>query len=155
MKKIFLAKNKYALVDDDDYEALSKHRWYVCKSRYNTYAVGSAIKNGRHKTTRMHREIMRPSKCMQVDHIDGDGLNNQKSNLRIVTNSQNQMNVPTRRDNKSGFKGVFLRKDCNAWRAYIDLNYMRVHLGNFKSKEEACRARQKASAEFHGEFART
>jgi len=89
-----------------------------------------------------------------VDHIDGDGLNNRWSNLRDVTHSQNLMNAAVRSDSTSGHKGVSYDKTRNRWYAYINLNGKRKMLGRHMTKQEAISARQKAESELFGEYAR-
>jgi hypothetical protein len=101
MKKIQLTKNKYALVDDEDYEELNKYNWYYS---YQGYAVRT---NHRlNKCIYMHRIIMNPLDYKQVDHINHNKLDNRKENLRICDRFQNLQNSKIRLDNKSGIKGV-------------------------------------------------
>ena len=90
----------------------------------------------------------------EVDHIDGDGLNNKWSNLRDVTHSQNLMNAAVRSDSTSGYKGVSYDRSRDRWYAYINLDGKRKMLGRYKTKQEAVDARLKAEQQFFGEFAR-
>ena len=87
-----------------------------------------------------------------VDHIDRDKLNNHKSNLRYATNSENNMNKSRQSNNTSGAIGVFFRKDRNKWRAVINQNGNKIHLGSFETKEEAIEARSKAEETYFKAF---
>ncbi len=154
MKKIKLTQGKYTLVDNDDYEMLNMHKWYVKKGENTFYAVRSIfLKNGKQTTLRMHRLLIDAPNGLEVDHEDGNGLNNQKSNIRLATRSQNRMNRPKQSRNTSGFKGVSWDKTHKVWMAYITLNSVQKNLGYFKSKQEAYQVRREASIEYHKEFA--
>jgi hypothetical protein len=103
----------------------------------------------------MHRVIMQISSDLQVDHIDGNGLNNQRDNIRAVTPSQNSQNQRIKANNKSGIKGVRWDKIRCKWVAEIGVNRKGVHLGRFDAKEDAASAYATASARIHGNFGRT
>jgi hypothetical protein len=101
----------------------------------------------------MHRQLIMPLKGLQVDHINGNGLDNRKANLRICTPSQNGCNRNRISRSQSGFKGVrWLKERCN-WRAEIGLYSRHYNLGSFSSAIEAALAYDKAARELHGEFA--
>lgn len=142
------AKRKLlVMVDDEDYETLSKFNW-VSMKELTIYS---------HTTDKgrilIHRYIMNCPENLEVDHIDGNRLNNQKSNLRIVNSSQNKMNRGPRKDCKSGYKGVtWNNKNCN-WNARIMANGRYKHLGCFQSKEEAAKAYNDAAKIYFGEYA--
>lgn len=120
MKVIELTQSKSALVDDDDYDSLSCHTWCAVKDhRRPVFYATTARSRGDEgpKTIQMARMILglEPGDGKQVDHIDGDGLNNRRSNLRVVTMRQNQFNsVKPRRPSSSKYKGVVWnpRKKC-------------------------------------------
>ncbi len=151
MKTINLTKGYVALVDDDDYERLSMLKWSATVKKTNIYA--SVYVAGKNK--RMHRIIMNAPPELQVDHIDGNGLNNQKSNLRLCTNSQNSMNKGKRNENTSSkYKGVYYVKAAKSYRAEIQKDGKKKVLYGFKTQEEAALAYNKAAIELHGEFAR-
>lgn len=145
MRKIYLSgKNKhlYALVDDEDYEKLSDVKWYLHEKGY---AINSRSK-------RMHRLVNGTPKGKQTDHINGDKLDNRRSNLRTCDNRRNHYNKGLRKDNKTGYKGVAWNKLCGKYEAYIKLPHKKKHLGTFKSLEEAVQVRKEAERELHGEF---
>lgn len=105
MKKIKLLNAKYALVDDSDFDELNKFEWHTDAKGYAVRSNG--LSKGKQRQVRMHREIMNTPKGMDTDHIDHDKLNNQRDNLRVCTNSQNQMNrVKPAHGVTSKFKGV-------------------------------------------------
>lgn len=148
MKRIPLTQGKFALVDDIDSSFVSSFKWCIKKHGRTFYA-----KYSRHKkphTTYMHVLIMQPPKGMEIDHIDGDGLNNQRKNLRVCTHAENMKNSQKRLGNKSGFKRVFFLKESGRWSASIGVNGKRLHLGHFLSKEKAHEAYLRACARYHG-----
>lgn len=158
MKEINLTKNKIALVDDDDFEKLSKFKWYAHKSRTIFYAERHINSNGKRTTIRMHRFLMEVPKEKEVDHIDGNGLNNQKSNLRICSRQENLRNQKLSVRNKSGFKGVSWSSRTKKWVSQIGITINKKetikNLGYFKSKEEAAKTYDNAAKELFGEFAK-
>jgi len=90
----------------------------------------------------------------QIDHIDGNQLNNKFSNLRIATQSQNMMNTKLRSDNTSGCCGVYKARTLGKWEAFISIDKKSVYLGVFKWKHDAITARKNAEIEHYGEFRR-
>jgi hypothetical protein len=123
----------------------------VCAYRWRKSQKGYAISVGR-KSVRMHRLITGCVANMQVDHINGDRLDNRRSNLRIVTNSQNQMNRRVT-NNKCGIKGVYYHIRCKKWCAKIQRDGQQLYLGVFRTAEEAAQARTLTEKQIHGEFA--
>lgn len=153
MKQIICSNGMTTLVDDDDFERLSRYKWSARKTSkgYRWYAY-------RHSGIAMHRDIMGLKKGdkRQVDHrITEDTLNNQKSNLRVATGCQNEANRPKNKNNTSGFKGVSWHKKKQKWGAWIGVDNKSIWLGWFSSAEVAHQAYCKAAARMHGEFART
>lgn len=146
MKEIKLSKGYAALVDDEDFEYLNQWKWYVYIDRSYKYAIRRDRNTG--KRIKMHRIILNAPDNMLVDHIDHNGLNNQKTNIRLCTNSQNQWNMKGRRN---GFKGVSI--DKYRFRSSIKYQGKTIHLGNFKTEIEAAIAYDKKAKELFGEFA--
>jgi hypothetical protein len=144
----------YAKVDDDDFEKLSKYKWQL---HSDNYAIGWDKKKygGSGKMVFMHRHIIRPSDGLQVDHVDGDKLNNCKSNLRQCTDTQNKANSVLKKNNSTGHKGVWFDGRRKKYRAYIKKNYRTIHLGYFKTLEEAANAYDQAAIMYFGEYALT
>ena len=157
-KTIPLTQGQFAIVDAADYEWLSRWKWCYTPSDKGSggYAVRTRLKTdgpgGRN--IRMHRIILGDIlDGFQPDHVDRDGLNNQRSNLRLATTSQNHMNRELRSDNTSGFKGVSWHKYNKKWRALIGVNGRVIHLGYFDDMRVAARAYNQAALEHFGDFA--
>lgn len=144
MKKISLTKGKYALVDDEDFDELSKYSW--CSP--GRYAERGTFKNGIHKGILMHRQIMGAKKGQEIDHIDRNRLNNQKSNLRFCTRSENVINAGMLKNNVSGVKGVHWSNWHKLWMAYIEKDKKRKYLGFFKHKQDAIKERELAELKY-------
>lgn len=156
MREILLTQGQKALVDDADYERLSKFNWCVFRRKGTFYAMrGLWLGEGKQRTLLMHRAILGLRSNQKVDHVDGNGLNNTRSNLRVATTSENGMNRGKQKNNKSGFKGVCFFARTNKWVAYIRVNRKSRNLGYFFTPEEAHAAYCAAASELHGEFART
>jgi len=153
MKLIPLTRGKYAKVDDEDFEYLNQFKWCV-QGKYAGRL--SSRKFGKRSMILMHREILHTPNGMLTDHIDEDGLNNQKYNIRVCTSSQNAANIKMRKANTSGFRGVRLdkRAKIKKWRVDIRNVCMKLYVGHFYSKEEAARAYDKKATELFGKFAR-
>lgn len=156
MKKIPLTQGYFAEVSDDWYEYLVQWKWRLKSGSNNNvlYAVtGDCVKEKGQKVVLMHRLIMNCPENMNVDHIDGDGLNNQKSNLRICNTSQNTANQKKRKNTTSLFKGVCWHKRDNVWRAKLVKNNLKVLDKGFRDEVEAAKAYDNAALEHFGEFA--
>lgn len=154
MKTIPLTQGKFAIVDNEDFDALNKHKWCVLGKR--DYVV-RAMRNRENKriTVYMHRVIMGAIRRIdEVDHVNLNRLDNRRSNLRKATRFQNSCNRPKTIRNKSGHKGVRWRKDELKWEALIGVNGKLIGLGMFMDINEAAMAYQTAAKKYHGEFAR-
>jgi len=141
-------------LDRADWEKVKDWRWNLCKFRVDgpTYVTGTP--RYLRKMQRLHRVILglTPSDPA-VDHIDGNPLNNRRSNLRLATVSQNNANCKKRRTNKSGYKGVSFSKERQKWAAYIKYENKTYGLGRFDNVEDAARAYDRAAKEKFKEFA--
>ena len=152
---IDIGKGLKAQVDEQDYEFLSRWKWKPQFSYNSVYAVRSGMVNGKRKHFAMHRQIM-GFPILDVDHKDGNGLNNRRSNLRTATDGQNQANQTIRKQAKtSRFKGVSKRDRDKAWRAAIQINGARIYLGSFFEESEAAKAYDQAARKAWGEYAFT
>lgn len=160
MKYIELTQGKRAMVDDDLYDWLSQWRWYYKPRAYGDGNVGDAARtlNGRglttNKTIRMHNMIMPAPPGFETDHIDCNPLNNQRSNLRSSTKSQQGWNRRRQKNNTSGHKGVYWHKRDKKWRVQLRVGGKKKFIGNFAEKEDAIKAYRQAAKKYHGEFAR-
>lgn len=157
MKEIQLTKGYVAIVDDGDYELVSRHAWRArVKKSGAVYAQTHGFRSDGKKTTlSMHRLIMGVTDSkVQIDHINGIGWDNRRSNMRTCTNAENCKNKGAQRSNTSGVKGVSWHKRDNKWQAHITSDSKQIYLGVFETKDEAVFARQVASIKYHGEFAR-
>src|SRR5258708_4039644 len=146
MKYIKLTQNKFAIVDDKDFEYLNQFRWFYS----NKYAKRSIWypKIKRQKQIRMHNVICKPINDMFVDHINGNTLDNRRENLRICTQTENNRNRKISKNNQSGLKGVSFFK--NRWRAIIKRRF----IGYFNTKEEAAKAYDNESLKEFGKFSK-
>lgn len=140
-----------AVVDDCDFERLSQYGWYCNDKGYAARTEPKA--DGGYRTIRMHRDVLQAPDGMQTDHINGNRLDNRRTNLRLCINAENQRNARKRRDNTSGVKGVCWHKCSGRWQARISVDGKKRHLGLFDSRDEAAHAYNKAAVELHGEFA--
>lgn len=144
---ITLTQGYHAEVDTDNLRFLSSHRWYASGRGGLLYAR----RKEKGKTVYMHREIMNAPDGIQIDHINGNGLDNRRLNLRVCTTAQNQHNSTKRANTSSRFKGV--DRDRKKWRARICINGEKIWIGRYKSEFEAAEAYDKKAVEHFGEFA--
>ena len=167
MKYIELTQNKKAMVDDEDFEWLNSFKWYYhCAKRKTGRKTGYAMrdvslgfdKNHKRlwKHIYMHREINKTPEDMLTDHQDGNGLNNQRFNLRTATRSLNGFNRGRDNNNASSdiYKGVYWHKQISRWYSRIAFNGKDKYLGTFDTARDAAKAYNLAALEYHGEFAR-
>ncbi len=151
--KVPLSQGRSALIDGVDSAIIAGHGWCAVKVRNTFYVRARAKKDsGCGKKVQMHRLIINAKRGQIVDHINGDGLDNRQSNLRICTNMQNMQNMKARWG-KSKYKGVHWVDKQKKWRAQMTINYKRINLGYFSSEIEAAKAYDTAAIKHFGEFA--
>lgn len=144
-----LTHGKFAIVDAEDYDRLGKYKWYCREAKNNFYAFR---RNGK-KMVSMHREIINAPEGLLVDHIDGDGLNNCKSNLRLCTYAENACNRRPNRKGSSKYKGVWFHKRERKWEARITRKGKLKYLGRYDDEIEAALAYDRKAKQLFGEFA--
>lgn len=151
MKYIKLTQNKFTLVDDEDFDRLNQFKWYWT----GRYVIRNLKLPGNKRTTKsLHREVLNLSKnILLVDHIDRNTLNNQKINLRLVNNLQNNMNRKIQVNNTSGYKGVTFNKKMSKWRGQIYFKNKYIYLGYFHDPKEAAEIYNKTATNLFGQFA--
>jgi hypothetical protein len=152
MNKYIQLKHGTAIIDEQDFDKINQYKWnsaYLGKSK-TPYATSSHFG----KTVYMHRLVMNAEFGQTVDHIDGNGLNNSRNNLRFVTPSQNLLNTSKRSDNTSGHKGISWCPDREKYQVYVNIDRKRKSLGRYRTLEEAIYVRDRAVKEHYGEFAR-
>jgi hypothetical protein len=161
VKKIKLTQGKYALVDNEDFEWLNQWKWCAHKNHNRWYVERGGWKKKEKKTIAilMHREILKlkPNDTREGDHKNGNGLDNQRHNLRICTHADNQHNQIVKK-HSSKFKGVYLKgiylkNRTKKWGAQIRLNHNTIHLGYFYKEVKAAKVYDKVATELFGEFA--
>ena len=155
MKEIPLTKGKVALVDDGDFEYLSQWKWAANKNRNTFYAYRYGFDKIKNKKTGiiMHREILGFPENLEVDHINNNGLDNRKENLRTCSRLQNSQNTIKRDNCKSIFKGVEYHKKTNKFRATVCSRGNKHRSKWFKTELEAASAYDELAKKFFGEFA--
>lgn len=154
MKFIPLTQGRMAIVDDKDYEWLNQWKWYVYKKRHTYYAVRMTGFRPQ-KQIFMHRLILNPPDGFESDHINHNGLDNRRANLRACTRSQNQQNKKAKLGVTSQYKGVHYRlgKLKKHWIAQIQINKKSIYLGYFKNEIAAAKAYDSKAVELFGDFA--
>lgn len=156
MREVALANTTLvAIVDDEDYERVSQLKWHLKPGRHTFYAIASTGKTKRknNKPLRMHRFVLPSTTAKVIDHINRNGLDNRKSNLREATMAQNTVNSGPNRLNTSGFKGAYYDKRDKYWLAAIKHNNKFIRIGSYDSAEEAARAYDAEAKRLLGEFA--
>jgi hypothetical protein len=150
MKEISLTRGKVAIVDEEDFDLLNVRHWRVINfEKSNTYAATVINK----KIVFMHRLLMKNNDTMLVDHINGNGLDNRKTNLRYCTHSQNMRNRKLSYNSSTGFKGVH---NCSngRYRVQITFNNKRISIGRFDDILFAAKAYDDTARKLFGEFAK-
>ncbi|MDD4292006.1 MAG: HNH endonuclease [Clostridia bacterium] len=145
MKSLELSRGKVAIVDDETYIWLKKYKWTLSGS--GKYALYYPKRNGKRRLIQMHRIIMNAKKREIVDHIDGNGLNNQKENLRIVTHRQNMLNK------KNLKKKIGITRHQKGYWARIRVEKKHISLGVYENEDDAIRAYEDAARKYYGDKA--
>lgn len=153
MKIVHLTKGYDAIVDNVDYERVIKFKWYAS---VQVSGIVYAYRTCKKKTIIMHRFIVNApmDTSIGVDHINGDGLDNRKSNLRLCTKSQNAANSRKYATNTSGYKGVYFDKRENKWVSRIRLSGKRIYIGGFNDRISAAKSYDLKAKEIFGRFAK-
>lgn len=155
MKEIKLTQDKIAFVDDEESPRLSLFRWYANHERGRWYVRRqSRHESGKQVGIKLHREIVNAKPGQIVDHINGNGLDNRKENLRICNDSENQRNKRIGSSNKSGYKGVCWISSRGKWKVYVQVDKKRIHLGYFENLIDAALAYNQGAMKHHGVFAK-
>jgi hypothetical protein len=156
-RRIPLTQGKYAIVDPEDYDRLSKYKWYAARCKNIFYAGRNSrpAKGRKRLYIKMHTAVLKPPRGFIIDHINRNGLDNRKANLRIVTYAQNSLNRPYKKrpDSPSKYKGVTWHKAQRKWAVQICYNNIHKNVGYFHDEIEAAKAYDKAAKKHHKDFA--
>jgi len=155
-RKIPLTQGKFAIVDPEDYPHLARYKWFLAKCPTSSYAARWQYLPNCQKRERiwMHHQIISLPKGLVCDHINRNGIDNRKANLRPATVSQNLCNRPKRKTKtRSKYKGLEWDKLQRKWKARIQFNNRQIYLGSFASETDAAKAYDQAAHELHGRFA--
>lgn len=152
--EIALTQGKKALVDPEDFAELSQHRWYAYKAGRTYYAARmQRLSCGAKTRITMHAQILRPSEGLSPDHINQEGLDNRRSNLRLATSQENAQNRRSQLNSSSKYLGVSWDKNKKLWQVTIRVEGRKKFLGRYLSEEFAASIYDKAAQEAFGEFA--
>lgn len=152
--EIKLTQGMVAIVDIEDYEYVSKFNWGASHNGWGVWYAVRRPPKGERGRIRLHRFILNAPDDMFVDHINGNGLDCRKSNLRLCTNAENGRNSKIPITNLSGYKGVCWHKATQKWIVQINVNGKRTHIGLFENKLDAAIAYNDAAVRYYGEFAK-
>lgn len=154
-RTIPLTQGRVAIVDAADYDAIAAHKWYAHRQYGDVFYAGRSLPvgNGKFATLHMHRLIMAAPKGLVVDHINHNGLDNRRSNLRLCTNLENVRHCSSAKGATSKYLGVGWHKSTAKWMARIRFGGKQVHLGTFIDEAAAARAYDEAAHKHYGTFA--
>lgn len=141
MKLIPLSKGQHAIVDDEDYDAMNSVKWYTYECFYTFYAMRTVrMGGGKKKSFHMHRMINKTPDGMLTDHINGNGLDNRKENLRSVSHKENMVNCARNTPKRPKYRGISWHKSNYKWYAQITIDSKNIYIGSFHNQEEAASA---------------
>ena len=153
-KEIELTNGMKALVDDEDYDNLLNYKWRCLKNGKTHYAIFGKRINGKYINIWMHRMIMNAKdRKSEVNHINHNGLDNRKENLRITTHDKVIIQSQVSDKKQSKYKGISYHKPTNKWRARININGKTTYLGYYNNEIEAAKSYEKKAIELYGEYA--
>lgn len=155
MKKIPLGNGEFALVDDSDFDWLSKYTWHRETRELCKYATRNRLKGETAFSKFMHRLIMDAPPKTRIDHINGNGLDNRRSNLRFCDHSQNLCNRRLNKNSATGLKGVHFNQNLRKWTVSICKNNHQFRVGTYSTSHDAMIAYDAAATVLHKQFART
>lgn len=158
--KFLIESHKYGdkeiIIDVEDWDKVKQYRWFCdCKNGGKTFYVrANKWSRNKRKNVYLHRLILgSDNSANDIDHKNGNACDNRKENLRECLHSENMGNQKFRVNNTSGFKGVFWHGLTRKWKAQIKVDYKSIHIGLFKTKEDAARAYNNAARQYYGKFA--
>lgn len=154
-RKILLNRGRFAIVDQDDFEKFKEYKWHLLRVHSRSQYAGRMVKRGNKRCREtMHRVVTNAPDGLYVDHINHNGLDNRKENLRIVTPEQNAWNTRGQDNNiSSQYKGVSWNKKRRKWVVSIRIDRKSKHIGFFEDEKEAAAAYDKAAKKHRGEYA--
>ena len=152
MKKIKTSQGHVVIVDDIDYPSVFLYKWQSKKRGKTYYAVRQICIEGKPVEIALHRQILCAQKGQHIDHINHNGLDNRRANLRFCTRSQNMGNM-LKQNGSSQYKGVTWKKDSHRWAAQIQCQKQKLHLGYYKREVDAAIAYDQAALNYFGSFA--
>jgi hypothetical protein len=150
MKIMAAYHSEEVILDDEDFEKVSKFNWFI---DVRGYVVSSWRLNGKGGTYYLHRMVTSAPTGLEVDHINHNKLDNRKENLRVCTRSQNARNTHKHVGNTSGYKGVSIDNSRNRWQVHIKVGKKRINLGGFDDVIVAAKVYDDAARKYFGEFA--
>lgn len=154
-REIPLTQGKVAIVDAEDFDFVSRFKWHTLRSKNGRYYAARKVRiEGTDYTILMHRFLLNAPSGKDIDHVNRNGLDNQRHNLRLCTRSENNRNSLKRNTGKSRFKGVSWHGAGNLWKVRIYIDHKQISLGYSRCEEEAARAYDFAALNLFGEFAR-
>lgn len=157
MKELPLTRGKVALVDDADFDWLNQWKWYASEAKPGRFYAVRFIwlkERGAAKIVSMHRELLKVGPSIKVDHKNGNGLDNQRHNIRAATDSQNSANQFKKSGCTSKYKGVTWDRARRKWAVAIKQNGIKIHLGRFDDEKVAALTYDEAASKLFGEFAK-